>query len=82
VGAPSCGRGIAGRLAGDLQDNNQIDFEGDKVSGYSYTHALLPTSPAIDLAPPEACGVAALNEITIPSGTRYVCEPEPEDPGG
>ena len=44
---------------GDLQDNNRIDFERRQVSGTTYSHALLPNSPAIDLAPPEACGVAA-----------------------
>ena len=52
---------------GDLQDNNRIDFERRQVSGTTYSHALLPNSPAIDLAPPEACGVAALTTIALPS---------------
>ena len=52
---------------GDLQDNNQIDFERRQVSGTTYSHALLPNSPAIDRAPPEACGVAALTTIALPS---------------
>jgi hypothetical protein len=50
---------------GPLQDNNQIDFGRRQVSGYTYSHALRPDSPAVDLAPPERCGVAALNTIAL-----------------
>ena len=48
----------------ELQDNNQIDFNNRRVSGYTYSHALLPDSPAVDLAPPEVCGIAAPHTIT------------------
>ena len=56
-----------GGWLGELQDNNRIDFESHTVSGTTYSHALLPSSPAIDLAPPEACGVAPLTTIALSS---------------
>ena len=56
-----------GGWLGELQDNNRIDFEGHTVSSTTYSHALLPNSPAIDLAPPEACGVAPLKTVALSS---------------
>ena len=56
-----------GGWLGELQDNNRIEFEGHTVSGTTYSHALLPNSPAIDLAPPEACGVAPLETVALSS---------------
>ena len=56
-----------GGWLGELQDNNRIDFESHTVSGATYSHALHPSSPAIDLAPPEACGVAPLETVALSS---------------
>ncbi|RME80717.1 MAG: PKD domain-containing protein, partial [Caldilineae bacterium] len=52
---------------GPLQDNNHIDFQHNTVSGYTYTHALLPGSPAIDRIPPQTCGVADAYQIDVSS---------------
>lgn len=50
---------------GPLQDNNIIDFAGNWVSGYTYSHALSPSSTAIDQIPPESCGSAAVGRVEL-----------------
>jgi len=50
---------------GPLQDNNAIDYQRNRISGYAYTHALNPGSPAIDQIPPEVCGAADGHTINI-----------------
>lgn len=40
---------------GPLQDNNQIDFEKNSISGYTDSHAPQPGSTALDAIPPEQC---------------------------
>ena len=45
----------ARQYMGELQDNNQIDFGQNWLSGYVETHALLPNSPAVDQIPVGVC---------------------------
>ncbi|MCB0129021.1 MAG: hypothetical protein KDE58_42435, partial [Caldilineaceae bacterium] len=51
---------------GKLQDNNIIDFTRGWVSGYTYSHALLPGSSAIDQIPPADCQAAKTYTMTLP----------------
>ncbi|MBC8447965.1 MAG: right-handed parallel beta-helix repeat-containing protein [Chloroflexi bacterium] len=55
---------------GPLQDNNAIDHEDNLITGYTYSHALRPGSPAIDYIPPDpdVCGAASQHTINIASG--------------
>jgi hypothetical protein len=56
---------------GPLQDNNFIDFEHHTIGGYTYSHALLPGSVAIDRIPPEVCSAATEHDpIVIASGNQ------------
>jgi hypothetical protein len=48
---------------GQLQDNNAIDFDRQIISGFTYTHALLPHSPAIDRIPLQACAAVSLRKV-------------------
>ena len=57
---------------GPLQDNNAIDFETESVSGYTYSHAPRPASPAIDLVPLAACQAVPTRTITIVPGSLTV----------
>jgi hypothetical protein len=53
---------------GPLQDNNSTDFQNNRLSGYTYSHALLPDSPAIDRIPLDRCEAARKTSIPIRSG--------------
>jgi len=56
---------------GPLQDNNIIDFAHNRISGYTYSHALQPGSAAIDRIPPEVCNAAIQHDpIAIGGGNQ------------
>ena len=50
---------------GPLQDNNQIDFAQNTISGYTYSHAPLPSSTALDAIPPEQCTTVGLTPAAV-----------------